>query len=272
MQQPTIPFVSPADRRSSQGVKAQIYGPAKIGKTSLALTCDPSTTIFLDCEKGMQSIREWEGKSVEMSTWEEVRNFTCFFSGPDHGVFDDTECYGHAHYRACCNIYGDPDQLSGYRTVFIDSTTIISQWAFTWCLSRPEAYNKSGARDLLGAYGLLARQLTSWAWRLQNTPRLNVILIGGIKQDEAAQWIPMVDGGAALKFPYIFDLISTMYSVPGPPPMVDAGSSAVQEKVRALVCQNPNPWNVPAGSRFKSLAMLEKPHIEGLIAKVLQYG
>ena len=43
-----------ADERMEEqgGIKGVIFGPAKIGKTSLLWTLDPETTLFLDLEAG----------------------------------------------------------------------------------------------------------------------------------------------------------------------------------------------------------------------------
>ena len=43
-----------ADERMEEqgGIKGVIFGPAKIGKTSLLWTLDPETTLFLDLEIG----------------------------------------------------------------------------------------------------------------------------------------------------------------------------------------------------------------------------
>ncbi len=258
---PSLPIVTHQQRLSRDGVKLQIWGGPKIGKTRLAATCDPATTLYVDCERGMQSLRDWPGNSIAPTSWLDAKLLTAFICGPAYDVFDESEDYSASHFNAAQLRYGDRSQLSQYRTIFIDSTTIISQWAMAWASAQPDAKTKSGAPDTRGMYGLLSRQLTAWAWRWQNVEHLNVVLIGGIKQDDANRWVPMVDGGAALKFPYIFDIIATLHPIPQQDPMA--------LPVRGLVCQSPNPWHLPAGGRFSCLAPIEQPHIENLFAKVV---
>lgn len=252
-----LPIITPQDRLSRDGVKVQVWGPPKAGKTFLAWTLPPERTLFIDCEMGMQSLRGWMAPSIAPQSWPEVKNLTCFLAGPDPGSFNDDD-YGAQHFAACQRQYGDPAQWGMFDTILIDSTTRIGQWCLAWCLHQPESFTKKGVRDMLGTYGLLMRELTTWAWRLQNTKRLNIILTGGIKQDEQMKWVPMVDGGAALKFPYIFDQIATLAPVDG--------------ENRGLICRSPNPWGYPAGSRSPALGNVEPPNLQALISKVQNYG
>lgn len=252
-----LPTHTAEQRKERDGTKMQIWGAAKVGKTRLAATLPPDRTLFMDCERGMLSIPQWTALSLTPESWPEIKDQTCFFSGPDAGVFGDDD-YGGAHYSRVCNLYGDPQQMQAYDTIFIDSTTRISQMAIAWCDKQPEAYTKKGEKDLLNMYGLLSRELVSWAWRLQRTPRLNVVLIGGLKLDRIGQWVPMVEGGAADRFPYIFDDIVTMGLLP----------VTGQEDYRGLVCRSPNPWRYPAGCRSDKPAMVEPPDLGALIRKI----
>ena len=55
-----------------------IFGPAKIGKTSLLWTLDPETTLFLDLEAGGPSVRGWGGDSLKIRDWRRLRGRGCF--------------------------------------------------------------------------------------------------------------------------------------------------------------------------------------------------
>lgn len=72
-----------ADERMEEqgGIKGVIFGPAKIGKTSLLWTLDPETTLFLDLEAGGLSVRGWGGDSIEIRDWETARDVACFLEG-----------------------------------------------------------------------------------------------------------------------------------------------------------------------------------------------
>ena len=251
-----LPFMTHQQRVQASGIKLQVWGPAKVGKTSLALTLPPHKTLFLDVERGMLSLGNWKGPSYHPATWEELKDFTCFISGPDPAVFGNGD-YSVAHYQRVCNQFGDPRQMQALDHIFIDSTTRIGQMAFAWACARPEARNKAGVLDTRGAYGILKRELMDWAWRLQNAPRLNIVLIGGIKKDDAGQWAPMVDGSAANGLPYVFDIIATMADItlPAKPPF------------KALVCGT-NPLGYPGGDRSGALSNMEPPNLWTIFQKI----
>lgn len=74
-----------ADQRMAEqgGIKGVIFGPAKIGKTSLLWTLDPANTLFVDLEAGGLSVQGWGGDSIEIRDWDSARNLACFLGGPN---------------------------------------------------------------------------------------------------------------------------------------------------------------------------------------------
>ena len=61
-------IITADERMSTQdGIKGVIFGPAKIGKTSLLWTLDPKSTLFVDLEAGGLSVQGWQG-------WQLLRN------------------------------------------------------------------------------------------------------------------------------------------------------------------------------------------------------
>lgn len=52
--------------KAQGGIKGVIFGPAKIGKTSLLWTLEPEKTLFVDLEAGGLSVAEWQGDSLEV--------------------------------------------------------------------------------------------------------------------------------------------------------------------------------------------------------------
>ena len=261
-------IVSAEERMETTGHKIQIWGEAKIGKTSLLWTLPEKETLILDFEGGLQSVRGWGGDSIPVRTWEDARNYTCMISGPNPALRDD-QAYSKAHFDFITNDgnLGSRSQLDKYKNIFIDSTTFAASICMQWCKGQPESFSeKTGKPDTRGMYGLLGTELGDWARQLQYAPHFNIILVGGIKEVEddvgRKQWVPMVDGGAAKKLPYIFDQIITMTELKGDD----------DKAYRAFVCQKMNPWGYPAGDRSGALDMLEKPHLGELIAKIEARG
>lgn len=262
-------IISADERMASTGIKVQIWGEAKIGKTSLLWTLPPEKTLVIDFEAGMQSVRGWGGDSIAVRTWEEARNITCLISGPNPALRED-QAYSQAHFDFITkpDMLGSREQLEKYDHIFVDSTTFAASICMQWCKGQPQSFSdKTGKPDNRGMYGLLGTELGDWARQLQYTPKFNIFLVGGIKESEddvgRREWVPMVDGSAAKKFPYIFDQIITMTEMK----KEDDGSL-----YRAFVCQKMNPWGYPAGDRSGALDLLEKPHLGELLTKIQSKG
>ncbi len=263
-----LPFVTADQRLQSTGIKIQIWGPAKIGKTSLLWTLPAETTLALDLEAGMTSVAGWKGVSIPVRTWEDCRNYVAMIAGPNPALRQD-QPYSQAHfdYVTAAERLGPASQLDRFENIFIDSTTFSSALCMQWAKGQPEAYSeKTGKPDMRGMYGLIGRELTDWARQLQYAPGKNVFLVGGIVQKEddigRKHWAPMIDGSASEKFPYIFDEIITMQEL-----QTDEGN-----RYRAFVCQKMNPWGYPAGDRSGALDLIEKPHLGELVAKIKAKG
>ena len=88
-----------ADERLTEntGIKGVIFGPTKIGKTSLMWTTDPETTLFVDAEAGGLSVQGWQGDSIEVRTWDFARDIAGFLGGPNPALRPD-QPYSQAHF------------------------------------------------------------------------------------------------------------------------------------------------------------------------------
>ena len=54
----SLKIISADERQAAKsGIKGVVFGPAKIGKTSLLYTLDPKNTLFVDLEAGDLSVR-----------------------------------------------------------------------------------------------------------------------------------------------------------------------------------------------------------------------
>lgn len=71
-----------AEERLKQhsGVKAAIFGPWGIGKTSLLKTIS-EPTLCLDFEAGLLAVQDWNGDSISVRTWEDARDIACLIDG-----------------------------------------------------------------------------------------------------------------------------------------------------------------------------------------------
>jgi AAA domain len=261
----TIKIVSADERLAEKsGIKMLVVGPAKIGKTSLLRTIDPKRTLFLDAEAGDLAVKDVPVATLRPQTWDEFRDVACFLAGPNPSL-PPTACYSEAHYAAIRAEF-ESLRLERYDTLFVDSMTEATRRCLRWCEQQPEAISeRSGKKDVRGAYGLLAREMIAWSTHLQHARGKNVIFVAILEKviDEfgrSNEWGIQLEGQkTARELPGIVDQIITMN-------FVDFGDD--QPPTRAFICTTPNPWRYPAGDRSGKLEMLEKPHLGELLAKL----
>lgn len=74
---PTRPTVTPLDAR------VFLYGPPKVGKTTLASQWNPGATLFLDLEGGTRLLGE-DRYAIEIATWGEFDEAVALLEGGDH--------------------------------------------------------------------------------------------------------------------------------------------------------------------------------------------
>lgn len=270
-----------ADERLARPAKTNIavFGPSGVGKTTLARTLDPATTLFLDGEAGTLALGEWRGSVVPMREaaagvgahpWEMARAIACLLAGPDPAdVAGPYSVTAHGAYAA--QLGTAEDLFRGVETVFVDSITVASRWAFAWAQMQPAAISeKTGKPDTRGAYGLLGQEMVKWLTMLQHSDR-SVIVVGILdeKKDDLGRitFEPQIEGSSTARaLPGIFDTVLTLSRFRP----VDGGNvehDMMGGPNRALVC-GPNPWGLPGKDRSGRLEMLEPPHLGGLIAKM----
>jgi hypothetical protein len=262
-----LKIISASERLAQdKGVKALIVGPAGVGKTSLLRTLDPKSVLFVDLEAGDLAVQDVEVDSLRPRTWEDCRNVACFLGGPNPAL-PPTAVYSQAHFDAVKEEFGEASALGKYETYFIDSITVAGRLCFKWCEQQPESFNDRGKKDVRGTYGLMGREMIGWLTHLQHTRGKNVIFLGILEnlKDEfnVTSWELQIEGSKTGKeLPGIVDQIATMQ-------FVDFGDG---QKVRALVCTQPNPWNYPAKDRAGRLEQVEQPHLGKWLAKLTGKG
>lgn len=258
-----------ADQRLAEAtVKGQIYGPPGVGKTTLLKTLDNATTLCVSAEGGLLSVQRddefgsrFTGDTIEPANWLEIDAITNGFCGPK-----DTPFASGAQR---------PGPLQKYRTVFIDSISVISKWCLEWAQTQPEAFsekkldrNGNPAPNLLGAYGLLGRTMEQWAWRWKNMPGVNVWLVGGLERKEndvgGKDWLPLL-AGAKLQsaLPYIMDYIIVMARIRAQDGTVFTGF---------VTDPRSEYGTVPVKVRGGGFDPIERPHLGAFMAKALGHS
>jgi hypothetical protein len=245
-----------ADRR---GVKALILGPTGIGKTSLLRTIDPSSVLFVDIEAGDLSVQDVPVDTLRPRTWSECRDLAVAFAGADPAVPADT-CYSAAHHAAV----HDRFELKNYDTIFIDSITAAGRLSFAWSSQQPEAFSdRSGKKDLRGAYGLHAREMLAWLMHLQHARAVDVILIGILERvtdefNHVEHRLQLEGARTGRELPAVIDQVIT-YN------WINFGDGV---PTRSFICTSPNRWQYPAKDRSGRLDQLEEPDLGKIITKL----
>jgi hypothetical protein len=248
-----------AERRGS---KICIVGQSGVGKTSLLRTVDPHSTLFIDLEAGDLAVQDVPVDQLRPQTWAELRDLACFLAGPAENL-SAKAIYGADHYRHAVEKFGSPDALNKYQTVFLDSLSVASRLCFAWAEQQPDAFNAKGERNLLGAYGLLGREMMQFIGRLQHARMNNIVFVVLMDEKEddfkRKSWALQIEGGkAARELPGVVDELITLAII-----RPDDG-----EPFRAFITDPANPFGFPAKDRSGRLDPMEKPHLGDLFNKL----
>jgi len=253
------------------------------GKTFSARFLDAATTLFMDCEAGTLSLEKskdfpaWQGTTMSIQKMSQEHNIhpwlvckaiASLLHGPD--LSDEDGSYGTASYQSALQHLagGNPDLFAQFQTIFVDSLSVVSRWAFHWACQQDECISdKTGKLDKRGAYGLMGTELVKWATILQHQPK-NIILSCILQQEEddfgRKSWGLQVEGQqAAKKIPGIFDLVTTLAHV-------DFGAEHGGEH-RVFVTQENNPHGYPAKDRSGVLEPYEQTDLGALISKIQNF-
>jgi hypothetical protein len=248
-----------------------IFGPAGVGKTSLARTLPPAETIVIDLEAGMKSLQGWGGDSIPVRTFKDAADIACLVGGIDPAA-DANGFLSGAHFEHVSREYPDlASMLASKRYVFVDSITDLTRQAMAWSKTRPEAFSeRTGKPDTRGAYGLLARETIGLLKHLQHAPGKTVIFVGILERvvDEFNRetFQPQMEGSkAARELPGIVDQVMTLS-------LFDRDGDGwrhnpVNGTERRLVCRSGNPWGLPAKDRSGNLEETEAPNLMAVLTK-----
>jgi hypothetical protein len=260
----TSRIITAAERTASaRGVKALIVGPAGVGKTSLLRTLKPellASTLFVDVEAGDLSVQDLAVDTTRPRTWAECRDLAVILAGQNPAVPADA-LYSEAHYNDAVGRLGSPRP---YKALFIDSLTAVGRLCFAHASQQPEAFSeRSGKRDLRGAYGLHARELIMWLMHLQQAREANVIFLGILETvtddyGRTEHRLQLEGARTSRELPAVVDQVITYQ-------WINFGDGSL---TRALVCTAPNPWQFPAKDRSGRLEQIERPDLGELLTKL----
>ena len=257
----SFPIIT-ADQRCNErrGAKVVLLGRSGIGKTRQLHTLCEATTLFVDLEAGDLSVKDWRGDCVRPATWIEFRDLVVFLAGPNPALPPEAP-FSPAHYAAVRGRFGDPGQLSKYRTIFIDSISVASRLALTWAKTQTLS-ERSGKPDTRGAYGLLGTEMIGALTHLQHAREKHIIFVCLLDErlDEFNRRIyaPQLEGAkTASELPGIVDIVATLSEI-----RADDGTA-----FRAFVTHTLNPYGYPAKDRSGRLDLLEPPNLRALIEK-----
>jgi hypothetical protein len=256
--------------KSVPKINIALFGPSGVGKTTLARTMNPSTTLFVDLEAGTLAIQDWAGDVLDVRAtaqamgahpWEIARALALFIGGPDPS--DAAGPYSQAMYDTVNANFSKHIDLSKYDAVFVDSITVASRECFKWSQTQPEAHSeKTGKPDTRSAYGLLGREMIRWLTHLQHSTK-SVIVVGILDQEKddlnRVTYTAQVEGSkTGRELPGIFDQVITLQNM-----KTEDGT-----QYRGLICQQQNPWGYPAKDRSGRLELIEAPDLGALMKKI----
>jgi hypothetical protein len=129
---------------------------------------------------------------------------------------------------------------------------------------QPEAFSeRSGKRDLRGAFGLHAREALAWLLHIQQARDVSVVFLGVLETvvddfNHTEHRLQFEGTRTGRELPAVIDEVITYH-------WIDFGDGVL---TRSFVCTSPNRWNYPAKDRSGKLDQFEQPDLGKLLTKL----
>ena len=275
-------IISAQDRLNRRrGSHLVIVGPSGVGKTYQArMLRDQQTTVFVDNEAGTLAIDgevtlpdgtilpPFMGSVIEgVRTWDHMVAIATLIGGPNP-IKEPGQNYSQNAYDAIVQRYpNEAAALRGATTIYWDSLTGTSRACWEWVKKQPRCINGKGAFDTFAAYRYLGDEMIELLKHIQSRVDLNIVFACILEPDKTLQVLGQM---TPRELPGVFDTIVSLV------PMVNTqsgvfladGAPPELERFRAFVCGQLNPFGLPAKDRSGRLAMLERPDLGALLAKL----
>ena len=246
-----------------RGHKIVVCGASGVGKTTLARTLEPHSTLFMDLEAGDAAIEGYEIDVIRPKTWADCRDFACYLGGQTL-LWRRISHIVKRIMIMCVNILVIQNKQSvNTKLCLLILLRLQGDLCFQWCTQQPESRSdRTGKLDTRAAYGLHGREMMGWLTQLQHIRSKNVVFVGILDEvtDDYGrkQYALQIEGSkTGRELPGIVDEVITMAVMAG-----DNGP------YRAFICGALNEWGYPAKDRSGRLDTLEEPHLGKLLNKM----
>ncbi len=253
-------IITADERMRQRTITCLLTGMYKVGKTYTLKTLPPESTLFLNIEAGDLAVTDWQGASIDLLSWEDIKDVVCLIAGANPARRNN-ESYSQKHYDKALKQYPDMD-VTKYKIVFFDSLTVASRVCLHWCKGQPQAFTDDGKPNAFGVYGLLGAEMMDMCTHLHYASAVDVIFVMQMARDldeyKRPMWGLQAEGKMLCdKLPYLVDQVMTLA-------WVEAEDG---RKFRALITKSDNVYGYPAGDRSGRLDQLEPPSIQHILDK-----